>query len=376
MRVRLSLVVALVPALLVLAAGCSSSPDSSGPPPRHAAGGISAPAAPATRAADAAPTLQRLPRHWGSVPWAANPGGRVPSRTAALPDALDGHGPPARLAYHAERLSDEHGWAGERVLFLGRDGRWRALDLADLGLPESWWPGPGAYGAGALSADGRTWAARTNAGVVLVDLTTGEHHHVAFPATSPNVRYVAWVPGSHVVSAYARRPGGRRYSTFQLGPGGEPRPASYDGSRSRFDVDGAPVTIVSHGRTLNLSRGVEVGPIALQWHLPLRFLRGTPYGVFSDDDVALLQPTPDDRGFGTVWVFDKVTGEARARLRVPTGSSIDGWTGHGALIVTISDRRSVTWNPASGAFHRWLVAAPPHPSASEGTASTVALPAR
>ncbi|HEX4471930.1 MAG TPA: hypothetical protein VH085_08170 [Nocardioides sp.] len=367
--------------VLVLTGGCSSSSDSSERPPRPVVIPGQASARPGHdqghgEAHDSAPALQRLPDSWRSVPWATHRAGRAPSRRAVIPGVLDGHGAPARLAHQVPGSPHGHGWATERVLFLGRDGRWRALDLADLGLPERWWPGPDSSQAGALSTDGRTWAAPTLSGVVLVDLITGEHHHVAFPRTSPEVRHVAWVPGTHVVSAYASSPEGRRFTTFRLGRRGAPQQASYDGSRSTFDVDGAPVAIVSGGRSLSLSRSVEVGPIALQWSLPFRFARGTPFGVFSDEDVALLQPTHDDRRPRTVWVFDKVSGEALERLRVPIHSAIDGWTEHGALIMTISHRHVVTWDPATGAFHRWLELAPPDPAPGDRADDAIALPAR
>jgi hypothetical protein len=127
----------------------------------------------------------------------------------------------ARLAYHPlERLTDPaEGWASEQIMFWGSDGQWRSLDMADLGLPEAWWPGGNdTYGPGSLSADGRIWAAHTNAGVVLVNLSTGSFRHVAFPGTSPMVRYVTSVPGQRAFSAYARTPQGVRYQTFRVRP--------------------------------------------------------------------------------------------------------------------------------------------------------------
>ena len=81
--------------------------------------------------------------------------------------------------------------------------------------------------------------------------------------------------------------------------------------------------------------------------------------MFSDEEVALLQPTRDHRGPRTVWVFDKVSGEALSDCGSRSDATLDGWTEHGALILTISHQHVVTWDPATGAFHRWLELAPP-----------------
>lgn len=87
------------------------------------------------------------------------------------------------MAYHpTKRLDDPEGWAGERLFFLDVEDRCRSLDMGDLGLPEDSWPGPDTYGSGALSRDGRLWAAQTDGDAVLLDLTSGAVRHVPFPA--------------------------------------------------------------------------------------------------------------------------------------------------------------------------------------------------
>ncbi|WP_139175645.1 hypothetical protein [Nocardioides lianchengensis] len=65
------------------------------------------------------------------------------------------------------------GWASETLLLHGIDGRWRVLPMDELGLDDAIWPGHDTYGAGSLSPDGRWWAGRSRAGVVLLDLGTG-----------------------------------------------------------------------------------------------------------------------------------------------------------------------------------------------------------
>lgn len=363
---------ALAVALLVIVSGCETSESSSDAPPRNQAD--------ATRGVDSGPTeepvlapeLQHLPSDWSEINWSRSRQVRAPAGDTALPMVLDG-GPPARLAYHpVERLTDPEGWAGERIFFLGRDGQWRELDMGDLGLPDTWWPGSDTFGPGSLSADGHTWAAHTNGGVVFVDLTTGASHHVAFPQASPMVRYVTWVPGKNVVSAYARKPEGTRYSTFQLRPNGPVSPVSYDGSRTHFDVDGTPVEVTTHGRTLTLTRGEAGRSTPTQWQLPIRFVRGDPYGVFGQDEVA-IQPTLTDTRPVTVWVFDKATGHPQARLLLPPRTSIERWTDSGSLVLYVENRRLVTWDPQSGQFTRLLEVPGPYPQLGEWAASTVSL---
>lgn len=142
-----------------------------------------------------------------------------PADDAALPDLRSDPPDRAVLAYHPrEWFEGSSGWASERVFLLGVDGRWRSLELGDLGLPESAWPGPDTYGAGELSPDGRLWAGRSNDGVVLVDLGTGLSRHVAIPGSKYSA-YAAWrADGSRLdVVQYLRGGGGR--TTWTIDPG-------------------------------------------------------------------------------------------------------------------------------------------------------------
>lgn len=119
--------------------------------------------------------LDRLPRLRTRLPRS------VPERAVAFPSLLTD--PPGRalLAYHAPEGFGFHGpegWASETLLFFGRDRRWRSLRMGELGLPADAWPFADTYGAGELSPDGRWWAGRSSAGVVLLDLSTGQHRLV------------------------------------------------------------------------------------------------------------------------------------------------------------------------------------------------------
>jgi hypothetical protein len=132
------------------------------------------------RAAD----LGSLPRLRSRLPRVIPDGTDLPSVLTDPPGtALVAYHPPeyGHLYRAADRLCDADdgsGWATETLLFLGADGRWRRLRLDELDLPDAAWPGGDTYGAGALSPDGRWWAGKSQAGVILIDLSTGGHRLV------------------------------------------------------------------------------------------------------------------------------------------------------------------------------------------------------
>jgi hypothetical protein len=151
--------------------------------------------------------LDRLPRLRTRLPRS------VPERADAFPSLLTD--PPGRalLAYHPpeEWFDGPEGWASETLLFFGRDRRWRSLRMDELDLPAEAWTGGDTYGAGSLSPDGRWWAGKSRAGVVLLDLSTGQHRLVD---TGTNwVSEIQWLSGSraYVVSNGRVGPGGRTH---------------------------------------------------------------------------------------------------------------------------------------------------------------------
>lgn len=216
-------------ALLVLAlAGCSSTaPDA----PRVA------PTAPAY-------PVQKVRLDIGTQPVRAVPGlpRSLPAADAVLPSVLDDPGR-ARLAYHPpEWWGDATGWASEVILLLGVDGQWRRLALDDLGQPEESWPGADTYGAGELSPDGRWWAGKSRAGVLLVDLRTGQHRLVALDTDW--VAQVRWLPdGSGLVAAYSLGNRPRLRAAHVTVPGLRVRQVSYEVWSSGFEPDGTPLTL-------------------------------------------------------------------------------------------------------------------------------------
>lgn len=114
--------------------------------------------------------LDSLPRLRTALPR------RVPADASSLPALLSDPPGRATAVYHpAEMWPAEpgEGWASETLLFHGVDGRWRRLRMDELGLTNASWPGADTYGAGSLSPDGRWWAGKSRAGVIVLDLGTG-----------------------------------------------------------------------------------------------------------------------------------------------------------------------------------------------------------
>jgi len=383
MAVRCLAVCALVLAL----GGCTTpadAPDTEAPSTENAGGhsaeSVSGPTQ-ATTGEPQPPEVQALPRDRRGVAWVGGPLPRlVPADGASLPRVLeDPH--PARLVYHpVERLDDTDGWAGEQLFFFGLDRQWRILDMADLGLPDAWWPGADTYGSGALSHDGHTWAAHTAAGVVLLDLESGSVRHVDFPAGSSLVRHVAWLPGRDVLSAYAARRNSDRYRTFHLGTQGRRREVRYPGSRTRFDVDGTPIQLTRSGpNKLTVKRWENGGARSFTWELDVAIPRAvrTPFGVFGDGEVAFYEHRGSDiAGPARIWVLDKHTGATLARLQVPATTSIQEWSDATTLGLLVDNHRMIEWQPPTGGIRRILELPGPYPNPGEWAAATIALPSR
>lgn len=357
---------------LALLAGCTTQDSQEAEPSTQS----SAP----TPAALLPPDAQHLPTNWDRVPWERDrfPAKAVPAGPDGLPGVLD-EPAPAVLAYHAtERMTDPSDWSSEVILFLGADGRWRRLDLAELGLPAAWHLGSDTYGAGALSADGRIWASHTDAGVVLVDLVAGTSRHVDLPEPWSHTRRVSWLPGRNVASAYAaKKRGGASYRTFQVNLAGRVTRVPYDGSNTRLDVDGTPVGIERVGQhrfaVTRWPRGGHPTTSIWTWTAPIPSpgLRH-PFAVFGDSAVALQSaswPRP-----GQVWVLDKGDGRPLARLALPAPSEVLGWQGPETLLLLVDNHWIVTWNHATGRVHRLLELPGPYPEPAEWAAATVALP--
>jgi len=243
-----------------------------------------------------------------------------PADDATLPDLSSD--PPGRavLAYHPrEWFEGTSGWASERVFLLGVDGRWRSLELKELGLPESAWPGPDTYGAGDLSPDGRVWAGPTNDGVIVIDLDTGQSRQVAIPG-SKHPSYAAW------------RADGSRLDVVQYLRG--------EGGRTTWSVD--PRT----DEVRRAERGLPLLGRSPRGTLRVLVAQGVPRDHVEDG--ALVGPTYTLlRLRRSVLAVDRSTGAPVARLR--SGILVHAWLGGDRLLVSHGPSGLVVWNIGTGA---------------------------
>ena len=284
--------------------------------------------------------VDRTPRNLAYAP--SDLPRRFPPDDAALPDLLAD--PPGRavLAYHPREFFEPGGWATERIFFLGTDGEWRSLAMTDLGLPESAWPGLDTYGAGALSYDGRIWAGRTNFGVVLVDLSSGQAKSVATPGV--HTSFLAWRPDGQRLDMVRRGDEDRSFRTWSLNPRtGKVVRARYRLPLSAYASDGTVVTFTrGEGGTQRIVHypGGKTSSEAVS--VPYRRVR---FG-------ALVGPASSLVGlYRTVAVVDNVTTSPIARLVAPFSSTIAvGWLDANRALLVLDRVGLVVWNVDSGEF--------------------------
>lgn len=192
--------------------------------------------------------VQRLPADLASLPRlrTALPR-RTPTDAASLPALVDDPPLRATTVYHpAEHWPEPvEGWASETLLFHGIDGEWRRLRMDDLGLPEASWPGHDTYGAGSLSPDGRWWAGKSGAGVILLDLGTGTADVVGLG--SDWVASVEWRADSRSL-VVGHGSSGRRAELLEL-PSRRRTVLPYEYWQADFAPDGTAYSLRAAGRT-------------------------------------------------------------------------------------------------------------------------------
>jgi len=247
--------------------------------------------------------------------------------------------PPGRalLTYHPREFYEPGGWVTERIFLLGADGAWRTLNLVDLGLPESSWPGIDTYGAGELSYDGRVWAGPTNDGAVLVDLATGRSWFVALPGS--HTHYLAWLPDGRQLNV-ARLSGLRTLRTWSVNVRtGEINRAPYLLPLSPAAADGTVVTFTKSERgTHRITRRSDGTSRSESVSVPFKHVR---YG-------ALAGPTHTLIGLprSSAAVDNTSASTPLARLAAPVHAL--GWLDEDRVLLSLDRLGILTWHVGTG----------------------------
>lgn len=233
---------------------------------------------------------------------------RIPRIDAHLPDLLDDLPGRAALVVNPSItvLNTAVGsWSELELLVYGVDGRWRRLNLGDLGLSESLriWD---TYGAGSLSSDGRWWTGSTHDGSVLVDMQTGA---VRLLSTERG----DWIPGRRAVllrGAEVAFPSGSRTSV------------PYDYFSVGYEPDGTP---------LSLARRANGSAVLVEWHGRTALPRTEVGGLRPPPETIgtrRSQGRVDYRRFGQVMASSgmvaQTQGRGRHRLTIAAADSSTG----------------------------------------------------
>ena len=308
-----------------------------------------------------APVMEtRLPADLADVP-VADIGlpARMPTASESLPSLLDD--PPGRavMSYRpVESFDDPQGWSGEAFYVLGTDGGWRRLAMADLDLPEDWWPGHDMYGAGQVSPDGRWWAAYAGPNVLLMNLRTSEHRLVDL-GTDRSVRFVRWLPDSRALQAFSNRASEAHgvSSTHLVRVSGNVRVSPYGPLAVAFEPDGTAVKFTAHHRLRWADPATTPTKDAVPgwWHL-----QGDSWRSHHGERLSILPIFRETAEVEDLLAVDRATLEPAARLVnrrggfVGPGESMGisyGWLDDETLLTSTSSWL-VTWAPAEGELRR------------------------
>ena len=295
--------------------------------------------------------LRVLPRLRSALPK------RVPRDTSGLPSLVDDPPGRATMVYHPpEMLVDDPttGWANETLLFHGVDGRWRKLRMDELGLPDDIWPGWDTYGAGSLSPDGRRWAGKSRAGVIVLDLATGDADLIELD--SDWTAWVEWRDDSRSVVA-GHGNGGRRTELIEL-PSGRRTSQPFRYWEARFAPDGTAYSLqpAGRGRVEILSwRGDTTTALGVVDVPGLRRWQGGMYGPDVTDDRILVgvQRSPYRTIDLAVIGIEELEVAARLHLTVKQRSRfVDAEWLDPETVLLEAGPGLLAWRPADGSFLR------------------------
>ena len=265
-----------------------------------------------------------MPKTLSELPVQTNLPASVPDPSADLPSLLDD--PPGRVLmtwYPAPASGcDVSGWATETIYFYGQDGQWRRLNMVDLGLPKSTWPGCASNGPGSLSPDGKWWTVGAKGLFVLLDLETGDlvtkKSRMSWGGT--------WTQDSHQVIKFGDRKGAALWEVSGIyvrdmpgmeGPGSGPLSLpgggfiASDPPAKGDDPDGSSITLRYYTPNYDLVRTRTV-PAPPAYECSLEGVEGDRVGM-----LCLVEPSKPHM----LYVLDEASWRVEAALAVPPGAS-------------------------------------------------------
>lgn len=233
--------------------------------------------------------------------------------------------------------------------FYGADGRWRSLNLAELGIAETDFAG-GDTGVGYVSPTGRYWTFRTLTRAAILDLKTG-HLTLTDPGDSWRMR-PEWGPDGMVM---ARRVGEGWILVDPKSGRTQPYPDRPRGDRSiSFTPEGAPVDVLRAGkpstkRLVEFANGSPVNPLRIPFRLP-----GRASAELTDERIALgnssnhrwVTPAREMGTYQIVVTDRQANPEAVLPLgrRDSTSVSLLGWADADTLLLRV-DQQVLAWRP-------------------------------
>lgn len=267
-----------------------------------------------------------MPKTLPQLPAQTNLPTSIPGPNDDLPSLLDDLPGRVLMTWYPAPASGcfegVQGWARETIDFYGQDGRWRRLNLVDLGLPESTWPGC-SNGPGSLSPDGRWWTIGAKGLFVLLDLETGDlvtkksstpwggtwtHNSQQLVKFGNRKGAALWqVPGIHVMDL----PGMEE-------PGSDPLPLpgggylASDAPAGSSDADSGSMTLRYYTPTYDLVKTRAV-PVPPGQECVLEGVEEDRVGM-----VCLAEPSKKRR---VLYVLDESSWQVEAALEVPPGAS-------------------------------------------------------